>query len=77
LVLISRLESLECGLFTEMEIPWSEIAFPTITHSLRFYFEDLRKGTFKQHIGDIKRQDGQLTLQPQLTQDTRVIPSHW
>ncbi len=71
------LESLECGLFTEMEIPWSEIAFPTITHSLRFYFEDLRKGTFKQHIGDIKRQDGQLTLQPQLTQDTRVIPSHW
>ena len=70
-------ESLECKLFSETEIPWSEIAFPTITHSLKFYFEDLKRGTFKQHIGDIKRKGGQLILQPQLTWDKTEIPSHW
>jgi len=70
-------ESLECKLFSEPEIPWSEIAFPTITHSLKFYFEDLKNGTFNQHIGDIRRKGGQLILQPQLTWDKTEIPSHW
>jgi ADP-ribose pyrophosphatase YjhB (NUDIX family) len=71
------LESLECELFSETEIPWSEIAFPTITHSLSSYFEDKRNGIFKQHIGDIRRKNGELIFQPQLTEDKREVPSHW
>lgn len=53
-------ESLECRLYSEHEIPWPELAFPTITHTLKFYFEDRRKGEFHQHFGDIVR-DGQDT----------------
>ncbi|MDR2852746.1 MAG: NUDIX hydrolase [Burkholderiaceae bacterium] len=37
-------ETLEARLFTETEIPWSEIAFPTVREALRFYFEDRRLG---------------------------------
>ncbi len=33
-------ESLEVKLFTEQEIPWSELAFPTTSHTLRFFFAD-------------------------------------
>ena len=33
-------ESLEVKLFTESEIPWDELAFPVITQTLQFYFED-------------------------------------
>ncbi len=32
-------ESLEVGLFTEAQIPWQELAFPVVTHSLQLYFE--------------------------------------
>ena len=32
-------ESLEVGLFTEHQIPWQEIAFPVVTHSLKLYFD--------------------------------------
>lgn len=54
------IESLEVGLFTETEIPWSEIAFPTIWHTLKFFFEDLaavREGTgsFKLHAHHVAR----------------------
>jgi len=34
-------ESLEVKLFTEAQIPWDEIAFPTVTHTLKFFFQDL------------------------------------
>lgn len=36
-------ESLEVKLFRESEIPWDEIAFATVSHTLRFFFEDLRR----------------------------------
>lgn len=36
-------ESLEVGLFTEAEIPWHEIAFPTVSETLRFFFSDLKR----------------------------------
>ena len=49
-------ESLECKLYTEDEIPWSEIAFPTITHTLQYYFTDCRRGEFRLHFGDIIRE---------------------
>lgn len=36
-------ESLEVSLFSEDEIPWSEIAFPTVEHTLRCFFSDLAR----------------------------------
>jgi ADP-ribose pyrophosphatase YjhB (NUDIX family) len=37
-------ETLEARLFDESEIPWDELAFPTVKNTLRWYFEDLHKG---------------------------------
>jgi ADP-ribose pyrophosphatase YjhB (NUDIX family) len=53
-------ESLEVRLFSESEIPWDDIAFPTIVHTLKFLFSDLEKvragkGSFELHIKDIMR----------------------
>jgi ADP-ribose pyrophosphatase YjhB (NUDIX family) len=39
-------ESLEVRLFSESEIPWQHLAFPVITQSLEFYFEDRVHGHF-------------------------------
>jgi len=33
-------ESLEVKLFSEKHMPWSEIAFPTVSNTLRFFFKD-------------------------------------
>ena len=46
-------ESKEVGLFSEEEIPWSEIAFTVITKTLRDYFRDRAQGKFPFHIGDV------------------------
>lgn len=46
-------ESLEAGLFTEAEIPWSQLAFRTIEHTLRMYFDDRRMGAFPLRVGNI------------------------
>jgi ADP-ribose pyrophosphatase YjhB (NUDIX family) len=51
-------ESLEVGLFEEGNIPWDALAFPTIHHTLRLYFEDRRSGDFRLHTGDIVRSPG-------------------
>lgn len=37
-------ESLEVKLFTEQEIPWDDLAFPTIERTLRWFFEDMGRG---------------------------------
>jgi ADP-ribose pyrophosphatase YjhB (NUDIX family) len=42
-------ESSETILMREDEIPWDEIAFPTIWHSLKFFFEDRAKGVVGFH----------------------------
>ena len=39
-------ESLETRLFAEYEIPWDEIAFRSISLSLRHYFKDRANGNF-------------------------------
>ena len=57
-------ESLECKLYYEHEIPWPELAFPTITHTLRFYFEDRARGRYELHFGDIVRDGHQSVLVP-------------
>ncbi|MEB0140007.1 MULTISPECIES: NUDIX hydrolase [unclassified Undibacterium] len=36
-------ESLEVQLFSHVDIPWDDIAFPTVSHTLRCFFEDLSK----------------------------------
>ncbi|HYD80491.1 MAG TPA: NUDIX hydrolase [Paucimonas sp.] len=50
-------ESLEVQLFAESEIPWDEIAFPTVAYTLKFFFADLKRGgegeCFKLHTKDI------------------------
>jgi ADP-ribose pyrophosphatase YjhB (NUDIX family) len=52
------IESLEVGLFAEHEIPWDELAFPTIRKTLELFFQDcvqLREkgGRFGFHSHDI------------------------
>lgn len=39
-------ESLEVELFSEDEIPWDDLAFPTIKSALTFYFEDRPNNVF-------------------------------
>ncbi|MEM7466521.1 MAG: NUDIX hydrolase [Pseudomonadota bacterium] len=51
-------ESLECKMFTEDEIPWRELAFPTIHHTLKFFYEDRKKNQFRMRAGDIVWSDG-------------------
>ncbi len=38
------IESLECALFSEAEIPWEEIAFTSSAFTLRKYFRNRREG---------------------------------
>ena len=47
-------ETLETRLFTEAEIPWSEIAFATVRNTLTHYYEDRRLGAFGFHMGTIE-----------------------
>lgn len=46
-------ESLEVRLFTEEEIPWHEMAFPSSVFALKKYFEDRKQGQHQAHIGEI------------------------
>lgn len=39
-------ESLEVALFDEQDIPWSEIAFPTVKQTLEWFFADRAAGVF-------------------------------
>ena len=53
------IESLEVQLFTESEIPWDELAFPTVRTTLELFFADRVKmregGSYGFHTGDINR----------------------
>lgn len=46
-------ESLETRLFSEEEIPWNDLAFPTIARTLRYFFEDRKHGNFPFRMRDI------------------------
>lgn len=53
-------ESLEVQLFSEAEIPWDDIAFPTVNHTLRLFFSDAARinregGTFGLHTRDFRK----------------------
>lgn len=58
-------ESLEVGLFDQKAIPWEELAFSTIRHTLRLYYEDQINGRYRVHTGDIiKIDDSRYELRP-------------
>jgi len=48
-------ESLEVRLFSTEEIPWDELAFPTIRETLKLYIQDREGGKLGLHCGDIVR----------------------
>ena len=49
------LESLETMLCSEEEIPWDDLAFPSIVFALDKYFEDRRTGNSLPHLESIDR----------------------
>lgn len=51
------IESLEVRLFSEKEIPWDELAFPTVSNTLKLFLSDHAKvkegGSYGFHTQDI------------------------
>ena len=47
-------ESLEVKLIREAEVPWDTLAFPAVTQTLEWFFEDRKIGSFKTHTSDIR-----------------------
>jgi ADP-ribose pyrophosphatase YjhB (NUDIX family) len=43
-------ESLESKMVTEAEVPWDDLAFPSITFALRSYFADRARGLEAHHF---------------------------
>jgi ADP-ribose pyrophosphatase YjhB (NUDIX family) len=48
-------ESLEVRLFRERDIPWDDLAFRTISRTLRNYFLDRKRGTFPVHVSSLEK----------------------
>ena len=46
-------ETMEARLFSEVDIPWDEIAFRTVRETLERYFADRRTGRYGTHVVDI------------------------
>lgn len=46
-------ETIEARLFSEQDIPWSELAFHTVREALQRYFADRRNGRIEFHTVDI------------------------
>lgn len=43
-------ETIESHLFSEDEIPWDDLAFPSVKQTLIHYFEDRKTNTFPMHL---------------------------
>ena len=43
-------ETIESRLFEEHEIPWAELAFPSVEHTLKHYFKDRKTHSFSMHL---------------------------
>ena len=48
-------ESLDVRLYDEHEIPWEELAFRTVTRTLRNYFLDRKTGAFPTRVSTLER----------------------
>ncbi|MDY0065229.1 MAG: NUDIX hydrolase [Steroidobacteraceae bacterium] len=55
-------ESLETRLYDESEIPWPDIAFPSVEFALRRYLEDRRARQERTHFRDIDWRAGKLLV---------------
>jgi ADP-ribose pyrophosphatase YjhB (NUDIX family) len=51
-------ESLEVRLFDEAEVPWEQLAFRTITRTLRNFYLDRKLGAFGVHVSAFERRPG-------------------
>ncbi|MEQ5837740.1 NUDIX hydrolase [Marinobacter sp. NFXS9] len=51
-------ESLDTQLFPLTDIPWEELAFPTIRETLERFVRDTETGEFPLHVGDIRYRMG-------------------
>jgi len=63
------IESQEVRLYKEEDIPWDELAFTTIHATLKFYFEDRRKGNFTLHTGDVVKTESSYEFIPTLLKE--------
>ncbi len=43
-------ETIESRLFSEEDIPWDDLAFPSVERTLRHYFADRKTGQFEMHL---------------------------
>jgi ADP-ribose pyrophosphatase YjhB (NUDIX family) len=64
-------ETADARLFGPAEIPWGELAFPTVQHTLRFYLDDLDSGNYRFRMGDIVRDGGTFDYRPSSASDHR------
>lgn len=48
-------ESLDTQLFAEEEVPWEELAFPTVKETLKHFFEDRRREDYQVRVSDIRK----------------------
>jgi len=46
-------ESNDVGLFLPSEIPWDELAFPTVGRTLKYFVEDMKRGEYPIRVQDI------------------------
>ncbi|KQQ69445.1 NUDIX hydrolase [Acinetobacter sp. Leaf130] len=55
-------ETIESRLFSESEIPWSELAFSSVSQTLKHYFHDRKKGKLEFHLENLNPQMSQAYL---------------
>lgn len=48
-------ETSDAAMFEEDDIPWEDIAFPSVEFALRRYLEDRRRGETRLHVTEITR----------------------
>lgn len=51
-------ESRKVALFDEQGIPWDELAFSSVYHTLKYYFADRRADRYVLHVADIHKGPG-------------------
>ncbi len=56
------IESLECDLFNESQIPWDQLAFPVVKKTLEHYYADRKDNRgFPIHVGDMIKHPAERT----------------
>ncbi|MSQ53825.1 MAG: NUDIX hydrolase [Betaproteobacteria bacterium] len=50
-------ETLEIAMVEEAQVPWKELAFRTVSMTLKQWYEDRRSGAFGFHASDIERSE--------------------